>query len=121
MRYESSFVVPSSAMPGVTFTVRRVSVAARLDLLRKLRDLVNKTEFYRAGTRLDDRLEATIASVQIERLYIIWGITGISGLLIDGSEATPELLVERGPETLVQEAVRHVRTELGLTEEERKN
>lgn len=121
MTYESTFSVASSAVPGVTLSVRRVSVARRLELLRKIRELTARVEFYQAGAQLDDKLEATIASAEIESLYVVWGITAIGGLSIDGIEATPEALVERGPESLVREAATLVRSQLGLSEEERKN
>jgi hypothetical protein len=121
MTYESTFSVQSSAVPGVALTVRRVSVARRLELLRRVRELASRVEFYQAGAQLDDKLEASIASAEIEGLYVVWGITKIDGLSIDGSEATPETLVERGPEPLVREAATLVRSQLGLSEEERKN
>jgi hypothetical protein len=121
MNYESTFAVQSTSTPGVVLTVRRVSVARRLELLRSIRELVQRVEFYNAGEKLDDKLEATIASVEIETLYVVWGIAGISGLSIDGLDATPEELVERGPELLVREAATVVRSQLGLSEEERKN
>jgi hypothetical protein len=121
MTYESAFLVQSIALPGVALTVRRVSVARRLDLLRRLRDLIARVEFYQAGAHLDDKLGASIASTEIESLYVVWGIAAIDGLSIDGSEATPQTLVERGPESLVREAATLVRTQLGLSEEERKN
>jgi hypothetical protein len=78
-------------------------------------------EFYQAGGQLDDKLEASIASAEIESLYVTWGVARIDGFSIDGIEATPEALVERGPESLVREAATLVRSQLGLSEEERKN
>jgi hypothetical protein len=42
-------------------------------------------------------------------------------LSVDGVEATPEVLLERGPEELFREALAAVRREAGLSEEERKN
>jgi len=121
MTYESTFSVQSSAVPGVLLTVRRVSVARRLELLRRIRDLTARVEFYNAGEHLDDKLEASIASAEIESVYVTWGIAMIAGLSIDGIEATPEALIERGPESLVREAATLVRSQLGLSEEERKN
>ena len=121
MTYECTFSVQSSSVPGVKLTVRRISVARRLDLLRRLRELTARVEFYQAGAHLDDKLEASIASSEIESLYVVWGIANIDGLSIAGSEATPETLVERGPEPLVREAATLVRSQLGLSEEERKN
>jgi len=121
MTYESTFSVQSSAVPGVTLTVRRVSVARRLELLRRIRQLTTRVEFHQAGAQLGDKLDASIASAEIESLYVVWGITTIDGLSIDGIEATPEALVEWGPESLVREAATLVRSQLGLNEEERKN
>lgn len=121
MTYESTFSVQSLAVPGVTLTVRRVSVARRLELLRRIRELTKRVEFYQAGAQLDDQLEASIASAEIESIYVVWGITSIEGLTIDGENATPDALVERGPESLVREAATKVRSQLGLSEEERKN
>ena len=121
MNYESSFTVPSSTLPGVTLTIRRVSVARRLDLLRKVRELSGRMEFFKAGAQLEDRLEASIASAEVESLYVVWGVAHIEGLFIDGVEATPESLVSGGPEDLVREAATLVRSQLGLSEDERKN
>ena len=45
----------------------------------------------------------------------------VSGLVVDGEPATPEVLAETGPEDLFREALALVRTETGLNEEERKN
>jgi hypothetical protein len=121
MTYESTFVVDSKAHPGVALTVKRVSVARRLELLRRVRDLSAKLEFYKAGECLDDKLAAGIASAEVESLYVVWGVCRIDGLTIDGSDATPESLVACGPEDLVREAATAVRSQLGLSEAERKN
>jgi hypothetical protein len=50
-----------------------------------------------------------------------WGLRAVSGLELDGADATPELLAEAGPEDLFREALAAVRAETGLTEAERKN
>ena len=121
MTYESTFQVQSSICPGVVFTVRRVSVARRLELLRRVRELMGRLEFYNAGAQLNDKLEASITSAEIESVYVIWGITKVEGLTIDGVEATSDLLVERGSEDLVREAATLIRSQLGLSEDERKN
>jgi hypothetical protein len=121
MTYQSSFPVQSTAVPGVTLTIRRVSVARRLELLKRVRELAGRMEFYKAGPQLDDKLEASIASAEVESVYVMWGVSKIDGLTIDGCEATPELLVAGGPEELVREAATLVRSQLGLNEDERKN
>jgi hypothetical protein len=121
MIYDSTFEVESSILSGVVFTVRRVSVARRLELLRRVRQLAGQLEFADAGHQLNDKLEASISSAEIESIYVVWGISKVQGITIDGMEATPDLLVERGPEDLVREAATLVRSQLGLSEEERKN
>ncbi|MBZ5724874.1 MAG: hypothetical protein LAP87_07735 [Acidobacteriia bacterium] len=55
------------------------------------------------------------------QLYVTWGLRGVSGLHVDGAEATPETLAEAGPEDLFREALAAVRAETGLSGEERKN
>jgi hypothetical protein len=121
MTYHSTFTIQSSVAPDVRLTIQRVSVARRLDLLRQVRDLTGRIEFYRAGAVLGDKVDASIASGEVESLYVTWGVSKIEGLLIDGAEATPESLIESGPEELVREAADLVRAQLGLSEDERKN
>ncbi len=121
MTYDSKFTVQSTILPEVRLTVRRVSVARRLELLRQVRELAARIEFHEAGAGLGDKLDASIASAEVESLYVRWGVTGIEGLSIDGEEATPEVLLARGPEDLVREAATLVRNQLGLSEPERKN
>jgi len=121
MKYDSLLTTASASAPGVRLTVHRVSVGRRLELLKRVRELTSRLEFYKAGAQLQDQLESSIASAEIEALYVVWGIAKIENLTIDGLDATPELLVSRGPEDLVREAATLVRSQLGLNENERKN
>ncbi|MGH9622868.1 MAG: hypothetical protein ACRD4G_00845 [Bryobacteraceae bacterium] len=57
----------------------------------------------------------------VERLYLEWGLAEIEGLAIDGTSATPALLIEKGPEPLTREILASIQAELGLSEDERKN
>jgi len=66
-------------------------------------------------------MDGALARAEIDRLYVSWGLQSIAGLTIDGVEATPEILAERGPEELFREALGLVRQETGLDEAERKN
>jgi hypothetical protein len=66
-------------------------------------------------------MDAGLLRAEIDRMFVLWGVQGISGLEVDGVEATPEALVDRGPEELFREALAAVRQQTGLTEEERKN
>jgi hypothetical protein len=57
----------------------------------------------------------------IDREFIEWGLEEVEGLEIDGKASTPADLIESGPESLVQEALRAVRSAVSLSEQERKN
>jgi hypothetical protein len=48
-------------------------------------------------------------------------VQALTGLEIDGVQATPDLLATAGPEELFREAVAAVKAECGLSETERKN
>jgi hypothetical protein len=45
----------------------------------------------------------------------------VEGLEIDGAAATPETLVEQGPVELAMEILGRIKSECGMTEDERKN
>jgi hypothetical protein len=113
--------LPSKTTQGVEFTIIRLSFARRMELARRVLELSRQMEFHQAGEGIDESIEANILSCEIDRLYLRWGLAAISGLIIDGMEATAELLAEKGPENLADEIVAAVKAECGLTENERKN
>ena len=121
MNHNSVRVVNSVVFAGVRFHVARISFARRLELTRQVRELGRRIAFDEAGEGTDGKLSAAISRAEIDRIYLQWGLVGIDGLEIDGSAATPETLIERGPEELCREIVAEIRSECGLTEEERKN
>ena len=121
MIYESEAVVESKIAPGVKYTVARMSFVRRVELMRKVRELARRAEFLEAGTEAGDKMDAALLQAEIDRLYLAWGLRSISGLELDGREATPDLLAESGPEELFREALAEVRAAAGLTNEERKN
>ena len=121
MRYESVTVVESRVAPGVTFRIAKMSYGRRTELMRRIRELSQRVEFLEAGKEPADKMDAALVEAEIGRLYVSWGLRAVSGLVVDGEEATPELLAESGPEDLFREALTAVRTQAGLTAEERKN
>ncbi len=121
MEYESVRVVPSECAEGVTYTVVKLSFARRVELMREVRELARRLEFLQAGAEPADTMDGAILRAQIDRLFLTWGLRAVSGLSIDGVEATPELLAEAGPEDLMREALAAVRAETGLTAAQRKN
>jgi hypothetical protein len=121
MNYESSTLVESKVRPGISFVVARMSFGRRVDLMRRIRELLQKHEFLAAGETPQEKLEAALLTAEIDRLYIAWGLREIAGLELDGAAATPERLTSDGPEDLFQEALAAVKAECGLSESERKN
>ena len=110
----------SKTIEGVRFAIRRVSLTQRLELNKRVRELTLQHEFLKAGPAAD-QLEATWADLLVRKLYLEWGLAGLEGLSIDGEAASVELLIDKGPEELVDEIVSALQEEIGLSEEERKN
>jgi hypothetical protein len=119
--YESTEAVESRAWPGVRLTLRRMSFTRRVELMRRIRELAGRMEFADAGPRAEDRMEAGMLQAEIDRIYLEWGLAGVSGLEIDGEPATADLLIDRGPEELVREALGALKASAGLSDAERKN
>jgi hypothetical protein len=98
-----------------------MSFGRRMELMRQVRELARRVEFLEAGQAPGERMDAALARCEIDRLYVTWGLRGVAGLLVDGVEATSEILADAGPEELFREALAAVRAEAGLSEAERKN
>jgi hypothetical protein len=121
MDYESTRVVDSQKVEGVRFTFWKMSFGRRMELMQHVRELTRRAEFLAAGESAGERMDAALARAEIDRLYVRWGLRAVAGLNVDGLEATPEILVDKGPEELFREALALVRRETGLNEAERKN
>jgi len=98
-----------------------MSFGRRVELMRRIRELAGRMEFLEAAQEPSEKMDAGLLRAEIDRLYLTWGLRAISGLNVDGSEATPESLADCGPEELFREALAAVRAETGLNEAERKN
>jgi hypothetical protein len=118
---QSTSVTGSRAYPGVEFVIARMSFGRRLELMKRVRDLAVRAEFFEAGCDEKNKMEASLLGAEIDRVYLEWGLVEVRGLQLDGVPATPMLLIERGPEELFREALEAVRRECGLSEQERKN
>ena len=122
MTYESTVTVESAQYPGVRFTVKRMSFGRRLELTRKVKERLGRLDFLAAGEPgAADDTEAALLTGEIDREYGAWGLAAVDGLEIDGEPATPQTLMEKGPEPLVGEVLEAVYREAGLSEDERKN
>ena len=118
--YSSLLWHESQAMPGVRYAIRRVSLAQRIELTKRVRELSIRHEFLKAGD-VPDQLEGSLADLLVQKLYLEWGLAELGGLTIDDQPATIEALIDKGPEQLSDEIVAAIRGEIGLSEEERKN
>ncbi|HWC99462.1 MAG TPA: hypothetical protein VG456_22035 [Candidatus Sulfopaludibacter sp.] len=121
MTYESECVVASQVAEGVSYTVVKLSFARRMELMRRVRDLAKRVEFLEAGQEAAGTMEAALLRAEVDRLFLAWGLRAVTGLAIDGENASPELLAEKGPEDLFREALAAVRAAAGLSDAERKN
>ena len=101
--------------------MQKMSFGRRIELTRRIRQLAEKVEFLSAGESPKEKLDASLLTAEIERAYVLWGLTEVGGLELNGTPATPESLVSHGPEDLFREALEAVRAECGLSDEERKN
>lgn len=106
---------------GVRFRIARVSVARKIELARRIREVGRKVEFLVAGQDPREKLEAAVLAAEIDLVYLEWGLEEIAGLTIDGEQATPLALIEKGPMDLAREILVRIKHECGLSEGERKN
>jgi hypothetical protein len=118
--YQSLLWLESELFPGVEFSIRKISLAQRIELSSRVRELTLKNDFLRAGEPAN-QLEAAIADLLVEKLYVEWAVADLKGLRIDGRPASVELLIELGPEALVREMAEAIRSHLELSDSERKN
>jgi hypothetical protein len=119
--WTSRKVVASETRPGVEFIIARMTFGRRIELMRRVRDLAARLEYFEAGRDAKNGMEASLLGAEIDRLYLRWGVEEIRGLELDGFPATIDALIERGPEELFLEALTAVKSECGLDENERKN
>jgi len=87
--------VPSEFAPGVEFVIVRMTFGRRLELMKRVRHMAARAEFFEAGLDQKNRMEASVLGAEVDRLYVEWALEEIRGLELDGLAATPRLLVER--------------------------
>jgi hypothetical protein len=121
MEYTSFETIDSAVAAGVSFTVAKMSFGRRVELTRRIRELAARKEFVEAGESPNEKMEAALLASEIDRIYLLWGLKEVTGLELDGQQATPESLAASGPEELFREALGAVKHQCGLAEAERKN
>src|SRR5204862_223958 len=110
---EFGSILPRGISPGN----REVSV--NLELFSQDDEVT--AALYQAARQEKTKMEASLLGEEIDRVYVEWRLEAVLGLELDAFQATPEMLIERGPEDLFREALEAVRHECGLSETERKN
>jgi hypothetical protein len=121
LSYESVVTICSKTMPGVQFTIKRISFGRRMELSRRVREVGQKGGFLEAGSQLQEKIEASILAQEVDAIYLRWALASVAGLTIDGEPATVEQLLEKGPEGLAREIVDAIKAQCGLSDAERKN
>ena len=119
--WQSRKIVPSASRPEVEFVIGLMTFGRRIELMRRVRDLAVRLEYFEAGQDAKNGMEASLLGAEIDRIYVLWGVEEIRGLELDGAPATVASLIDHGPEELFLEALAAVRSECGLSETERKN
>jgi hypothetical protein len=118
--YDSLIWLESELFPGVEFSIRKISLAQRIELTSRVRDLTLKNDFLKAGEPAD-QLDARLADLMTEKLYLEWAVVEVKGLAVDDQEATVDLVIRHGPEALVREMAEAIHAQMELSETERKN
>ncbi|MBV6430872.1 MAG: hypothetical protein IANPNBLG_00992 [Bryobacteraceae bacterium] len=119
--YSSTLQHESRSIPGVTFTLERLSFGKRLELLRRVHALAGKLEFCAASETVASQFEAAILEKSIQQIYLECCLVQVQGLLIDGEAASVDILLQRGPGSLVEEIATTIQGQMTLSAEERKN
>jgi hypothetical protein len=111
----------SSKYPGVRYRVIRMSMGRRIELTRRVKDLMKRMEFLNAGNTAGDKVDAAILAGEMDRLYWDFGLESLEGMEINGEPINPEAQFERGPEDLSREILQRIKSGLQLSEGEQKN
>ena len=112
--------MPPKARPGVEYVVLRMTFGRRIELMRRVRDLAARLEYFEAGRDAKNGMEASLLGAEIDRLYIRWGVRRDSRARSRRSAGDVEALIESGPEDLFFEALTAVKAECGLDGERKK-
>ena len=111
----------STKFPGVRYRVIRMSMGRRIELTRRVKDLMRRMEFHAAGASTEDKVDAAILAGEMDRLYWDFGLEALDGMEINGEPTSPETQFDRGPEDLSREILQRIKQCCVLSEVEQKN
>jgi hypothetical protein len=121
VEWESAQWRDSESTPGVRFKTVKMTLARRRDLTSRVRSMLNKARFHALSGVAEEEMEASLLSLDADRMLLDWGLLEVTGLRIDGEAACVRSLIEAGPEELCREIAERIRHDCQLTEQERKN
>ena len=111
----------STLYPAVKYRISKMSMGRRIELTKRVKDLMKQIEFASAGVGAADKVDAAILAGQMDKLYWEFGLESIDGLEINGEQVTPAEQFERGPEDLSKEILQRIKANCCVSEDERKN
>ena len=111
----------STKYPGVKYRVVKMSMGRRIDLTRRVKDMMKKLEFLNAGSSTNDKVDAAILAGEMDRLYWDFGLEAIEGLDINGEQTSLNGQFEKGPEDLSREILMRIKQNIQLSQDEQKN
>lgn len=117
----SSCHYESITYPGVSFTIRQMTLRHRIKLLKEVHDLYREAEFSTAGSSKADRLNAQLSSLRVDEVFLRWGVIAVEGLVVDGRPIAADEVGELAPECLASEMLSRVRECMSLSSDEEKN
>ena len=91
MEYASERRIESKALPGVWFTIARMSFGRRIELTQRIWELAGRVEHLEAGGDARGKLEAALVAAEIDGVYLRWGLRKIEGLSASDSALREEL------------------------------
>src|SRR5712671_1594182 len=94
--WRSRTAFASRVRPGVSYILARMSFGRRIELMRRVRDLAARLEYFEAGQDAKNGMEAGLVGAEIDRLYVQWGVEEIRGLELDEKPATVQTLIDHG-------------------------
>jgi hypothetical protein len=111
----------SAKYPGVRYRVIRMSMGRRIELTRRVKELMKRLEFANAGGSTADSIDAAMLAGEMDRLYWDFGLESLDGMEINGEPISPDSQFERGPEELSREILQRIKQCMQLSQGEQKN
>ena len=111
----------ATTYPTVIYRISKMSMGRRVELTRRIKELMKRLDFAAAGTGTADQLDAAVLAGEMDKLYWDFALESIDGILMNGDAMSPSLQFDLGPEDLSKEILTRIKQVCQLTDAERKN